>query len=388
LGHLLPLLPLAFAAREAGDEVAIASGRDRQAYVETTGHRFFAAGLSTDDVVPRMRAVARELTEAGHVLDSRWGFDLEHTYAEVFTTVHAPAMVEDLLQIIDLFGPDVIVCDGCEFGAPVAAAVTGIPCASHGLGLPFPETLTREAGRWAAPMWTSRRLDPPEDAGMYSTLHFSICPPSLDPGDGWAEAPTWPIGPPRHQPSPPDWLEELPARPTVYLTLGTARGRERSLAGLVVESLADTDVNVVVTVGPDGDPASLASLAQNVSAHRYVPQQDLLPSCSVVICHGGSGTVFGALANGVPLVVLPHMADQYRNAEAVEKTGCGMALRDDDRTPANIGAAVHAVLSFPQSTAAAAALKEEMSAMPRPGDAVACLHRLVGKGNEPLSSTT
>jgi UDP:flavonoid glycosyltransferase YjiC (YdhE family) len=49
----------------------------------------------------------------------------------------------------------------------------------------------------------------------------------------------------------------------------------------------------------------------------------VLGEAAVVVCHGGSGTVFGALGAGVPLVMLPMFADQPTNAAMVEEYGAG-----------------------------------------------------------------
>jgi hypothetical protein len=57
-----------------------------------------------------------------------------------------------------------------------------------------------------------------------------------------------------------------------------------------------------------------------------VPQQDVLPDAALVVCHGGSGTTFGALAAGVPLVFVPMFADQRPNAERVEELGAGVVV--------------------------------------------------------------
>jgi UDP:flavonoid glycosyltransferase YjiC (YdhE family) len=40
---------------------------------------------------------------------------------------------------------------------------------------------------------------------------------------------------------------------------------------------------------------------------------DTATSADLVVCHGGSGTAFGALAAGVLIVVVPLFADQFEN---------------------------------------------------------------------------
>src|SRR3954453_15361341 len=54
-----------------------------------------------------------------------------------------------------------------------------------------------------------------------------------------------------------------------------------------------------------------------VTLDPYIPQAEVLPRCHAVIPHGGAGTTLGALAFGLPLLVIPQGADQYANAERV-----------------------------------------------------------------------
>jgi UDP:flavonoid glycosyltransferase YjiC (YdhE family) len=45
---------------------------------------------------------------------------------------------------------------------------------------------------------------------------------------------------------------------------------------------------------------------------------------NVVVCHGGSGTAFGALAAGVPLIICPLFADQSSNGQLIASAGAGL----------------------------------------------------------------
>jgi len=54
-----------------------------------------------------------------------------------------------------------------------------------------------------------------------------------------------------------------------------------------------------------------------VHVEAWVPQADALAAATVVVCHGGSGTTFGTLAAGLPLVIVPMFADQPANARLV-----------------------------------------------------------------------
>jgi len=83
-------------------------------------------------------------------------------------------------------------------------------------------------------------------------------------------------------------------------------------------------VRALVTLGRDGDASSLGTLPANVHLEKWVPQRDVLAQASVVLCHGGSGTVFGALDVGVPLVVVPLFADQPANGRLIAQAGAGL----------------------------------------------------------------
>ena len=90
-------------------------------------------------------------------------------------------------------------------------------------------------------------------------------------------------------------------RPMVYFTLGTIFHQEsgdlflRAIAGLRKLPAA-----VVVTVGHEVDPAELGEQPDNVRVERFLPMTDVLAHADVVVSHGGSGTVVGALAFGLP----------------------------------------------------------------------------------------
>ena len=49
-------------------------------------------------------------------------------------------------------------------------------------------------------------------------------------------------------------------------------------------------------------------------------------TADVVVCHGGSGTSYGALAAGLPIVFVPTFADQLTNAQLISGAGAGMVV--------------------------------------------------------------
>jgi UDP:flavonoid glycosyltransferase YjiC (YdhE family) len=90
-----------------------------------------------------------------------------------------------------------------------------------------------------------------------------------------------------------------------------------------------------------------------------------------VVCHGGSGTVRGALAAGVPMVVVPLGADQPHNAQRVAAAGAGIAVPAPDA--ATLRAALERLLADPAFGRHARRLAGEIAALPPIEAAVASL---------------
>ena len=101
----------------------------------------------------------------------------------------------------------------------------------------------------------------------------------------------------------------------------------------VLDGLEGQPVDVLVTIGSGRDPATIGPVPGNAHVEQYVPQSPLMPECALVICHGGAGTTLGALAHGVPLLLLPQGADQYIISERVAASGAGLRLVPSVPTP-------------------------------------------------------
>ncbi len=64
----------------------------------------------------------------------------------------------------------------------------------------------------------------------------------------------------------------------------------------------------MLTVGRKLDPADLRPLPRNAHVVRWWPQAAVLAHAAAMLGHGGFGTTMGALAAGVPQVVVPSSA--------------------------------------------------------------------------------
>ncbi len=84
----------------------------------------------------------------------------------------------------------------------------------------------------------------------------------------------------------------------------------------------------------------------------------------------------GALAHGLPLVLLPLGADQPANAQAAEAAGVALVLDPVRMTSADVREAVHAVLTQPDYRHHARRLQTEIMALPEFDQGVRLLERL------------
>jgi UDP:flavonoid glycosyltransferase YjiC (YdhE family) len=117
------------------------------------------------------------------------------------------------------------------------------------------------------------------------------------------------------------WLSESHTRPRVYLTLGTVSFGAVEVLSRAVAEIAALDVDVLVTVGPEGQPAALGDVPDKVYVERFVAQSAVLPLVDLIVDHGGTGTVLSALEVGLPQLLMPQGADQLLNAEILTAAG-------------------------------------------------------------------
>jgi UDP:flavonoid glycosyltransferase YjiC (YdhE family) len=366
-GHLHPMLPLARAAGRAGHEVAIATGPDLVPRAESYGFTTWTAGLSSAETVERY--LARHPDSNALPPAER----LRKVVPHMFVDIAARSRVPDLRELIRNWRPDLIVHDQSELGAPIVAAEAGIATVVHGWGPRMPAELIEltepAVERLAAELGVHDVAEAVRDA-----LYVDICPPGLQlPGE-----PAWTrIQPLRHEdpePGPderlPDAFDRLPHPDTVYVTLGTVVNKAPGVFEAILGGLETLDVNLIVTVGPDVDPEWLGPQPPHVVVERFIPQALVLPRCRAVVAHAGAGTMLGALARGVPQVLLPHGAEQFINAAACAQAGAALVLDPAEITPESVRAAAGRVLGDDGFTAAARRLQAEIAAMPSADEAL------------------
>ncbi len=354
-GHVTPLVPLIGALLAGGDEVLVGSGPEAAPIIAKTGARFAVAGRSQAEWMARLATRTRGNPGDGIAAERILHYFLPRAFGEI----GVDEMIDDVLREGRKFAPDVVVFEAFALAGPLVAELLGVPGVAHMFGPLPPNDAVELANDAVSPIWRSYGRDVPGWAGMYRDLTIQICPPMLET----AHVPTGETWRLRPVPLPARPREDTP-RPVVYVTFGTLFNANLGLFQVALDALADEPVDVVMTVGHDQNPGELAPFPANVRVEQFIPQADLLPSCSAIVHHGGAGTTFGALAHGVPQVILPQGADNYEHAAMCERAGTAIALRPEKVTPANLAAAVRRVVFDADHAEASRKCAAEIVAMP------------------------
>ncbi len=180
---------------------------------------------------------------------------------------------------------------------------------------------------------------------------FDFAPPSLPPRIHY-------VGPQLDEPA---WAAPLdPALtaksdlPLLAVSFSTTFQNHVGILQRTVDALGQLPVRGVVTLGDTIAPDEILAPA-NVRLLHSAPHDRLMQAASVVVTHGGHGTVCRALVQKKPLLVIPHGRDQNDNAVRVTARGAGLSLQQDAAT-ADIVQALKRLLAEPVFAQAAVRL--------------------------------
>ncbi|MGB8384355.1 MAG: nucleotide disphospho-sugar-binding domain-containing protein [Dermatophilaceae bacterium] len=185
----------------------------------------------------------------------------------------------------------------------------------------------------------------------------------------------------------PPWLAEPAPGPTAYLTLGTVAFGAVDVLRRSIQEAAARCARVLVAAGPEADLAALGDLPAHVHVERYVDQATVLGQVDVAIHHGGTGTLLGCLAAGVPQVITPQGADQFLNADRLGELGLGYAVRNE-AADGHLGEALERVLTDEQLRSRVRKVRDDIARMPSPQEVVETLVRLGRPAQDPFPSGT
>lgn len=369
--HFLPLVPFIAACRQRGHDVAVAAPKDLAERVANENAEFFPFGHPGDE---GLRPIWARLRDASDEEKQRT------VVRDIFAGVCASAALPGVLSTIERWRPDIIVRESQEYAGLVAAEKLGMPHVRIGITASRAEL---ETLAFAAPSVDAHRRSvglEPDPAGerVRREAVLTFFPRSL--GETTPEMlSARRFRAHRKQAAPlPDWWQGQ-SGPFVYVTLGTAAGMLEAMRAsfrTVLDAVCDLPIRVLMTIGPDLPTDVLGDTTLNVHVERFVPQDDVIPHAAAVLCHGGSGTVLGTLATGVPMLVTPMFADQPHNAERIAELGAGLNVPMSAATPDTVRDALTRVCEEPSFRSAAQAIAAEIAALPSIDDAPAEIERL------------
>lgn len=329
-GHAFPAIALGRALAGRGHAVTIETWEERRAAVEGAGLGFAAAEEYRMFPPPDP--------------DSAEG-------------AHAAEAARALLPLLKETRPDVVVSDILTLAPGLAAEVAGVPRATlipHIYpvvepGLPFfaiglrPPRTALGRGVWRA---GQRALNVGLERGRrdlnrqrerlglppLGRFHGGISPDLAMVGTfPQLEYPRrWPAGievtGPMTFELPHPEIELPPGEdPLVLVAPSTAHDSRNHLVRTALRALADEPVRVVATTNRVV-PQSPIEVPGNAKLVDWLSYSQLMPAASLVISHGGHGTVARALGAGTPLLISPFTGDMSETAMRVAWAGAGLSL--------------------------------------------------------------
>lgn len=175
---------------------------------------------------------------------------------------------------------------------------------------------------------------------------------------------------------------ELPAEVAgmhefVYVSMGSSA--DPAVFDTVVEALKLLDgVPALVTTGGVRTPEEFAGAPGRIAFYNFLPGSAAARRASAVVCQGGIGTIYQALAAGKPLVGIPFMPEQeVYGIGAVAKAGAGIALSPFELTAQTLADAIETITAEGRYRQAARDLSKDIDLDEGPIKSAAIISELV-----------
>ena len=265
-------------------------------------------------------------------------------------------VVEKLREFMRTWRPDVVYSE-FNLAAVIAARAEGIPCVGSG-SQPTTAAYASNPRKSAGIRRLLREMGMPAPASSLTILEgmkhrFIPSCPSLEPEAGERTTYCGFLGD----------VPKLDALSTdrdcavVYLGSGSVPAEVAVRAGRQLSSALGCDVHVA------GVPEAVyAAAGPEVHCAPRFNFAELLPRARVMVHHGGQNSMMDALAYEVPQVVVPgRVFERQFNAEAVERTRCGLSVRAPK--PALIAEAALRLVNEASLSDGLTKLRDELSAL-------------------------
>ncbi|HEX8628538.1 MAG TPA: nucleotide disphospho-sugar-binding domain-containing protein [Catenuloplanes sp.] len=367
-----PVVPFAWALRAAGHDVLVATPESFAPVVNGSGLPVAAVcgPLEMVEVMAHDRAgqrITMPTNDAEAVVAIGKGFGRL-----------AARTLDGVSAVIEQYRPDVVIAESHSYAGAAAAAAHGIPWVKHGLG-PGDDYLAEVDG------WAARELAAElEQLGLpglpSSDLVLDTCPPVLR-REGAESTQPMRFVPYSQAGVLPHWLYEKPVRPRLLLTAGTVEpviGRGVELFRELLNALPSLGVEIVVAA-TDEVVSELGPLPDAVIAAGWTPLTAVLPAIDIAVHHGGPGTTMACAYHGVPQLIIPGIAKPHESVRRLTSFGSAQRLLADEVSAASVLEACGKLLAEDSYRERAAALREQITAMPSPGAVVALVEQLADR---------
>lgn len=362
IGHLFPLVQLAWSFRTAGHDVVVALAEHTQ--------KAAAAGLEVVDVAPDYSAVkvfeqvAKDNPRFAETVATRPAIDLEEWGVQI-AAVNRP-LVDRTIALADDFTPDLVVYEQGATVGLLASARAGVPAIQRNQSAWRTRGMHASIASFLTDLMEKHQVTLPTP----SVTIESFPPSLLLEAEGWFMR--WvPYG---GGAVLGDRLPAPPPRPEVAVTMGTIELQAFGIGAVapIIAAAAEVDADFVLALG-DLDTTPLGKLPPNIRAVGWTPLHTLLRTCTAVVHHGGGGTVMTAIDAGLPQLLAPDPRDQFQHTarQAVSRRGIGV-VSTADKVDADL---LRQLLGDESMRAAVREVREEMRALPTPAETV---RRLVG----------
>lgn len=372
-GHFAPLVPFIDAAAARGDEILVITPPELESTLVGRGYPYqLGAAPPKAEADEIWRVFPTVPKEQAAVLANR----------EFFGRLCTAALLPAVEEACRTWRPDLVLHEPCELASAVAAVRLGIAHAQIAISLAEVEWGSLDLIAPALEQYGDQVAQQVRESPYLTRFPATLDPSGYPATRRFREA----AGAAEDRPGGevlPDWWAGS-GDPLVYLTFGSvAGGLSVGAAGFraALAAVRGLPVRALLTIGRAADPAKLGPIPENVHVERWVPQADVLGEAAALVCHGGSGTTFGALAAGVPIVFVPLFADQPVNARLVS-AGAGLTVSPSagpegamgvpgPQDAARIRAALETVLDDASYRGAAKRISAELAAMPTVGELLA-----------------
>jgi UDP:flavonoid glycosyltransferase YjiC (YdhE family) len=358
-GHFNPLVPVLEALERRNDEVLIVVPPGLEETVRASGYAF---RIGAEPPIHELAPLWARCTTLPHAQAS------VIVEREIFGRLSTEALLPTVDRACREWLPELVLHETCEYASVVAAQRYGVAHAQVAIS-----GAEAEAGAQGIAGAAIEPYGAALPERLRASPYLTRFPTSMDPSP-FPHTIRYRDGKRGENAPLPDWWAGSQL-PLIYMTFGSVIGGlsvAPATYQVALRAVAGMDARVLVTVGHAVDPGRLGPVTANVHVEAWVPQDRVLSHTAVVVCHGGSGTTFGALAAGVPIVFTPLFADQPGNARRVTAAGAGLIVgpnADSTGPMAELGAsdvaplraAIESVLADNSFAEAARRIGDEMS---------------------------